>query len=308
MKIKFLLALGCIVLGMNSSKASSVVTDSTASGHNAAVRVMSFNIRFINPNDSLDTSWDSRRESCARVIRFFAPDVVGMQEPREVQKDYFSEMLPEYSRHSINVSDSITEKQTGHGVIYYRNDKYTLLDSGYFWLSETPDVPSAPWNSTDRHYRVAVWVHLLDNETNTDFYTATTHFPYKKDPVDTEVRAKCAALIVEKMKEKAGEDATVFVTGDMNASPKIEDPEAPGTRSLAPFYEWMLAARNTAILTDDNNSFNGFGRVIPGMKGKILDHIFYRNARPIVFETLDRPDFGLRWNSDHFPIMATFTY
>lgn len=33
-----------------------------------SVKVMSFNIRFNNPNDSLDTSWDRRREPCARMM------------------------------------------------------------------------------------------------------------------------------------------------------------------------------------------------------------------------------------------------
>ncbi len=297
-----------MAFGIAQAAASSIVTDSIASGHCTAAKIMSFNIRFLNPKDTLDTSWDARRESCARVIRLYAPDVVGMQEPRVEQTDYLLDMLPEYSGHSIQVCDTINEKQTGNDVLLYRNDKYTLLESGYFWLSATPGIPSEPWDSTDRHYRVAIWVHLLDKNSGKDFYTLTTHFPYKKEPIDTEVRARCAALIVEKMKEKAGENGTVFVTGDMNASPKINEPEAPGTRSLAPFYEWMLAARDTAILSDDLNSFNGFGRVVPGMKGKILDHIFYRNARPLVFETIDSPDFGLRWNSDHYPIIATFTF
>ena len=45
-----------------------------------SVKVMSFNIRFNNPNDSLDTSWDRRREPCARMMAQYRPDVVGMQD------------------------------------------------------------------------------------------------------------------------------------------------------------------------------------------------------------------------------------
>lgn len=308
MDFKILLILLFAVCGTATVKASPVVADSAATGHRTAARIMSFNIRFNNPADTLDTSWEARRESCARLIRLVGPDVVGIQEPRPVQKDYLCAMLPEYSRHCIEPSDSIPDKHTGNGVILYRTDRYTLLTSGWFWLSETPDVQSQPWDSTDRHYRTAVWVRLLDRESGKDFYALSTHLPYKKAPVDTEVRARCAALIVDRLKAIAGDDATVFVVGDMNASPRLDDPDAPGSRSLAPFRTWMQAARETAVLSDDLSSFNGFGRVVPGMKGKILDHIFYRNARPLVFETLDRPDFGLRWNSDHYPILATFTF
>lgn len=38
-----------------------------------SVKVMSFNIRFNNPNDSLDTSWDRRREPCARMMAQYRP-------------------------------------------------------------------------------------------------------------------------------------------------------------------------------------------------------------------------------------------
>ena len=47
-----------------------------------SVKVMSFNIRFNNPNDSLDTAWDRRREPCARMMAQYRPDVIGIQEPR----------------------------------------------------------------------------------------------------------------------------------------------------------------------------------------------------------------------------------
>lgn len=307
MKIKIVSAL-LLAAAAHTAQASSVVTDSAASGHTAGIAVMSFNIRFNNPLDTIDTAWEARRESCARLIRLTGPDVVGIQEPREIQKEYLMQMLPEYASHTIAPSDTLPEKHTGHGLLLYRKDRYDLLDRGFFWLSATPCRQSQPWDSTDRHYRVAIWVHLRDRDSGKDFFALTTHFPYKKAPVDTEVRARCAALIVERMKETAGPDATIFITGDMNASPVAGVPDAPGSRSLAPFFDWMKSARDTSVLTDDLSSFNGFGRVAPGTKGKILDHIFYRNARPLVFTTLDKPDFGVRWNSDHFPILTTFTY
>ena len=187
----------------------------------------------------------------------------------------------------------------------YLRDKYSVERSGHFWLSATPEVPSQPWNSTDRHYRAALWLQLKDKKSRKDFYIVTTHLPYKKDPVDTEVRARCASLINNQMKTIAGRDATVFVTGDMNAS---YNPDDPRRESLTPFYRWFASAREDAAGTDDHSSFNGFGRVSPLVRGKNLDHIFYRNARPLVFETVDKPVYGVRWISDHYPIICTFTY
>ena len=258
-----------------------------------SVKVMSFNIRFNNPNDSLDTSWDRRREPCTRMMAQYRPDVVGMQEPRNEMWQQIFDMLPDYGYYRIEMNDTLSDSRTGGVLLLYLRDKYSV------------EVPSQPWNSTDRHYRAALWLQLKDKKSRKDFYIVTTHLPYKKDPVDTEVRARCASLINNQMKTIAGGDAAVFVTGDMNASYNSGDPRR---ESLTPFYRWFASAREDAVKTDDYSSFNGFGRVSPLVRGKNLDHIFYRNACPLVFETIDKPVYGVRWISDHYPIICTFTY
>lgn len=270
-----------------------------------SIKVMSFNIRFNNPKDTLDTAWDHRREPCARMMAQYRPDVVGMQEPRNEMWQQILNMLPDYGHYRITANDTLPDSHTGGILLLYLQEKYVPVQSGHFWLSETPEVPSQPWNSTDRHYRAALWLQLKDKKSKKDFYIVTTHLPYKKAPVDTEVRARCAALINSKMKKIAGKDATIFVTGDMNAS---YNPDDPRRESLTPFYSWFASAREDAPQTDNHSSFNGFGRVSPLVRGKNLDHIFYRNARPIVFETIDQPVYGVRWISDHYPIICTFTY
>ena len=242
-----------------------------------SVKVMSFNIRFNNPNDSLDTAWDRRREPCARMIAQYRPDVIGMQEPRNEMWQQIFAMLPDYGYYRIEMNDTLPDSRTGGVLLLYLREKYSVIRSGHFWLSATPEAPSQPWDSTDRHYRA----------------------------VDTEVRARCAALINNRMKTIAGEEATVFLTGDMNAS---YNPYDPRRESLAPFYRWFASAREDASKTDDHSSFNGFGRVSPLVRNKNLDHIFYRNACPLVFETIDKPVYGVRWISDHYPIICTFTY
>ena len=307
MRIKhFILGLMAFIVGALHAMADKVVNNTD--GRDATVRVMSFNIRFNNPLDTLDTSWDARRGPCGVMLNQYHPDVVGIQEPREDMRQEIYEMMPDYDHYCVEPSDTLPANHTGRVVLLYLRDRYELLDSGHFWLSATPYCQSVPWNSTDTHYRVAIWIHLRDKSTGKDFYAVSTHFPYKKAPVDTEVRAKCSALITSRMKEIGGDDSTIFVFGDLNATPVLTDPQAPGSISLAPLYEWMESARDKSIVSDDNSSFNGFGRVASGTKGKNLDHIFYRNATPIVFETIDRPVYGVRWISDHYPIMATFTY
>ncbi len=267
------------------------------------VRVMSFNIRFETPKDTGEQAWPNRRLPIRRMFDEIRPDVIGMQEPRLAMLDSVYSLLPDFRHFKIEADDNITDPQTGNILIFYRPDRFEALDSGYFWLSATPEVPSLSWNTTDTHFRTALWMRLRDLRNGKTFIFCTTHFPYKKAPVDTEVRAKCAALIVEKMRELAGPDGTVFVTGDMNASYAPEDPRRD---SLTPYFENMLSARDEAIFTNPRSSFNGFGRVAPEIRGKNLDHIFYLQARPLLFETIDYPGYGVPWISDHYPILCHF--
>lgn len=294
--------LGICVLGFLCGIVGGCHTNTAAAD---SIKVMSFNIRFNNPNDSLDTAWEQRREPCGRMMAQYHPDVVGMQEPRNVMWQQIFDMLPEYAYFRVEPNDTLPASQIGDLLLLYLRNKYVALRSGHFWLSATPEIPSRPWNSTDTHYRGALWLQLKEKKNGKEFYIVTTHLPYKGDPVDTEVRARCAELINNRMKTIAGEDAVIFLTGDMNASYRTDDARR---ESLTPFYSWFASAREDAPKTDNHSSFNGFGRVAPHVRDRNIDHIFYRNARPLEFETIDKPIYGVRWISDHYPIICTFTY
>ena len=268
------------------------------------LKVMSFNIRYSNTIDTGDNAWDARREPCMALIRDVKPDVIGFQEPRADQHDELSAELNEYAAVSVPQGDGITWAQTGYTMVMYLKSKYTLLDSGYYWLSATPEVPSRPWNASDTQYRTAVWVHLKDNASQKEFLFFTTHMPYKTDATDNEARLNACRLNVEKMKEKAGRHMPVFITGDMNASYASND----GRRDcLEPYYEWMWSARDTAPDTDSEYSYNNFGLTAPGTTWNI-DHIFYRRVTPLQFRTITSPDYGVAYVSDHYPIVLTVEF
>lgn len=273
------------------------------------LRVMSSNIRFNSEKDLGDTSWDARKEPYVAMIRDVRPDVIGMQEPRDPQCSDLERMLPEYERFRVLPNDQITRKEAASGMILWLRDKFSLLDSGYFWLGPTPDKPCIPWDATDRyHYRMAIWVKLMDNASRKVFYFCSTHLPY--DPTNRvdcfdengdlirniEERTKCAELIVERMRHVTGIDATVFVVGDMNCSDDADNPTYP---SIIPFLEWMQSARDEAPETDTEGTFNGFGK----SRGHRIDHIFFRGATPLRYRTVTSPDYGVKYVSDHYPIM-----
>ena len=55
------------------------------------------------------------------------------------------EALPGYDYIGVGRDDG---KEKGeHSAIFYRTDKFDVIEKGDFWLSETPDVPSKGWDA-----------------------------------------------------------------------------------------------------------------------------------------------------------------
>ncbi len=275
-----------------------------AMGQTADLRVMSFNIRFDNPKDTADNAWSARRLPCARMIGEVNPDIIGMQEPRGSQYEDIISLLPAYEYLRIPLSDKVTEKNSGRIMVFFRKGMFRMKKWGYFWLTRDYERPGVSFETTDKNnIRAAIWVRLQDLKTGKDFYFLTTHLPYKKEEADNTARVKCARLIVDRLKDIAGEKATVFVTGDMNASWELR---APRRKSLVPFYEWMYSAREMSEETDSRSSFNGWKPTGDRSWPNNLDHIFYRNATPVRFATHDEPSYGVTYVSDHYPIICDF--
>lgn len=281
------------------------------------LKVMSSNIRFDSEKDQGETSWDARQQPYANMVHDVKPDVIGIQEARGGQPEDLKHLLPEYDQFRVSPNKRIKHKQVADGMILWLKERFKRLDSGYFWLGPTPNKPCLPWDATDKyHYRMALWVKLLDNISGKEIYFFSTHLPYdpgnRPDCFDAdgkrirniEQRTKCAELIVSKIQQIAGKQATVFLVGDMNCSYDKNDPTRP---SLVPFYRWMKSGREKAPLTDTEYSYNGFGQS-PARDSWHIDHIFFRKAKPAQFRTVTDTGYGVTYISDHYPIVCTFTF
>jgi len=80
-----------------------------------------------------------------------------------------------------------------------------MLDHGYFWLSDTPNVCSNTWGGC---YRICTWVKFVDP----DLFLFNTHLDERSDPAP---RLKSISLILTKIKEIAA-GFPVVLTGDFN--------------------------------------------------------------------------------------------
>lgn len=177
------------------------------------VRWATFNIRYDNPGDSLN-NWKYRKDRVCRFINDQRLDVVGMQEVLNNQFEDLKAGLPGYAGIGVGRDDG---KAAGeYAAIFYRKDKYDVLDSNTFWLSEHPDsVGKMGWDAVC--VRIATWAKLKDKATGKVFMAVNTHF----DHVGTEARRQSALLIIKKIKEIVGEQPAV-VTGDFNVNDQSE--------------------------------------------------------------------------------------
>lgn len=292
-KLKYLLCgITMCALACSSSKDDG----GDDSGSSNSLKVMSFNVRCVTASDTGDKAWDVRKGPCVKMVTSVKPDVIGMQEPRTVQRTYLKDNLPDYEM--LETPGTGTSKG-GNSVLLYRKSRFTKLDWGYYFLSETPDVPSVSWEAEQWH--TTVWAHLKEVGTDKEFWIFTTHMPAYA--ANKSAREKSAKLNVAKMKELAGEKATLFIVGDMNCSYATDD---DSREALTPYYQWMSAGRAIAP-AGDAISFNNYGSGTATPK-RNLDHIFHRNTKMAVsFRTLT-DNYGVTYVSDHYPILLTVLF
>ena len=176
------------------------------------INVASYNLRYNTPNDGVN-AWPNRKENVKGLIRFHEFDIFGVQEALIGQLKDVAE-LTEYTFYGKGRDDG---KEGGeHSAIFYKKDRFKALQSGDFWLSETPDKPGKGWDATCCN-RIASWVKFQDLLSKKEFYFFNVHFDHQ----GVEARRQSGHLMVKKISEIAGK-SSVILTGDFNSTPETE--------------------------------------------------------------------------------------
>ena len=161
------------------------------------LRVMTFNIRYDNPDDG-DNVWINRRDEVVSMINFYDADIVGTQEVLKNQKSYLDEHLRDFTSVGVGREDGIDKGE--FSVIFFREDRFELLGSETFWLSETPE-------------RICTWAKLKDKLTGKEVFIFNTHYDHRGQ----QARIKSSALLISKIKSLA-DGLPVILTGDFNVT------------------------------------------------------------------------------------------
>jgi endonuclease/exonuclease/phosphatase family metal-dependent hydrolase len=256
-----------------------------------AIDVMTFNIRFDNPRDSVN-AWPNRAAMVAGFINDQIPDLLGMQEVLWHQYEYLDSSLAGYGSVAAGRDDGI---QGGEACpVFYRLGRFDILASGTFWLSSTPDVPgSVGWGAALT--RIATWVRLYDKTVSDTLLYMNTHF----DHISDSARVMSSGVLLARVRELAG-DNEFIITGDFNARPE--------SLAMSRMTEAGFAVDSYTISetppAGESYTFNGW-KSDPG-EGRI-DYIFVRNGMKVSSHATRRViDDGV-FISDHWPVTARVT-
>ena len=266
------------------SMAPPVLAAENASSFN----VISFNIRYNNQGDG-EHAWPNRKENVASVIRFHQADIVGMQEALRGQIDDLQALLPEFTWIGVGRDDGANQGE--FSPVFYRRDRFAVVDNGTFWLSETPEVvASRSWDAAIT--RIANWVIMEDKTSQQRFLLLNTHFDHRGE----QARTKSAQLVVDRVEQLAG-PLPAIISGDFNAPPAT-DAYRTITASFSDSYHKSRAAPH-----GPEGTFGGF---VVGASPNVnrIDYVF-------VDEFIEVLRYGVltdQWNgsypSDHLPVMV----
>ena len=260
----------------------------TACGSATSLSVMTFNMRYDNPEDG-QNNWRFRRERIAGVIKAQEVDVLGTQELLSNQFNDLSGLLTGYQGVGVGRLDGAESGE--YCAVFFRKDRFTLLDSGTFWLSETPEVVgSLGWDGACE--RIATWVVLRDRD-GRELFFIDTHL----DHVGQVARDEGVSLLMKRIETLSG-GRPVILTGDFNSE--------PGSSVGAHVQKDGVLRDAKAIAAQRSGtdwSFSDFGQ-IPEAERPLLDYIFVSgDIEAVRYEVL--PDtFDGGYVSDHAPVMA----
>ncbi len=246
---------------------------------------MTLNVRFASRDDGANL-WEKRRDQLVAAIREKSPDLLGTQELLHLQGEFIAARLPEYTWFGLGRRGDRTDEHMG---VFFRKDRLRALETGNFWLSETPEAAgSSSWNMSLP--RMVTWGLFEFADTGRRLYFFNTHFPHRGTE-DAAARLACARVLAERL-ARLPKDVPVILTGDFNTDAGTE-PYRLLTSTLTD--AWTAAERRTG----PEKTFHGF-RGVPSL-GRI-DWVLYRGPfRALAAETIDRNEGG-RYPSDHFPI------
>lgn len=282
--------------GSNEGTTTIYVTCPTPAPSN--LTLMSFNIRE-------GSNWTSRRGPIVSMINGESPDIIGLQEVKDL--DVFD--LAEQGKHPWNYLKDNLSAYTGyrngsyHNAILYKTSTVELSNTGIFFLRDDYNTSGTSW---DGYERTALYATVREKATGKYFFYITTHFPMNDS---NDGWNKSTTLLKNRIDALNTNNYPVILMGDFNC--------VIGNACWDDIKTWMKNTRysaDTIVSTDNQNlyTYNAFGDSSKA-RNKV-DHIWVSKSGINVDSYVTLTDAirsyggyttnGETFLSDHYPIIA----
>lgn len=251
------------------------------------MNIATYNIRFDNPND-IGNLWKARAPHLINLIKFHQMDIIGTQEGMYHQLEEIKNGL---GYPYVGVGRDKGGKEGEFSAVFYNPEKLKVLDQSTFWLSETPENPSKGWDAALN--RVCTWVKF-ENKEGKKFYVFNVHY----DHIGQKAREESSKLVIRKIKEINKENLPVVFIGDFNVMP--DNPAYRTVLDNSDLKDSRLISKTPSI--GNQGTFNGFNW--EKLPEGIIDHIFVSPNITVIRHGILTDNYGLKYPSDHFPVMV----
>ncbi len=259
------------------------------------IRVMTYNIRLDTSRDG-QNAWPHRSSAVVRlIVDRCRPDLLGLQEALPHQLEEVARGTPDLDWVGVARDDG---RRLGEFTpVFYRRDRFALLESETFWLSETPEVPgSRSWDA--QLNRIATWARLRDRQSGCSFCLVNTHLEYNGLRARTE-----GARLLRSRLPQIGAGAPLLLTGDFNCREGSEPyrlltDDTPGE----PF---LFDARYRALHPHAGptaSTITNFATL--GEPESRIDYLFVTKDVQVLSHRIVEDRFGPHYPSDHLPVLA----
>jgi endonuclease/exonuclease/phosphatase family metal-dependent hydrolase len=256
------------------------------------IKVMTLNIRIDTPYDSINT-WLNRAEMVCDFLKDEKPDLLGMQEVLLHQYEALDSALEDYM--SIGVGRRDGAKSGEMNPIFFRKDRFDLVRTITFWLSETPDIPgSQAWGANLP--RIVTWAELVERNSSEHLFFFNTHFAHDSDSA----RIMSSKMLLNKV-DTIASGFPFIITGDFNMLPTSR-----GYAILTGPAESVPLLQDSYEISEKRPygpeyTFNSFSDM--GGSGRI-DYIFVKEGMEVLdHRTTIKKERGV-YISDHWPVEA----
>lgn len=251
---------------------------------------MTYNIRLDVASDG-ENAWPVRKDFFTSQIQFYEPDIMGIQEAMPNQVIDIEKSLLQYNQVGLGREGKGKGESSN---IFYKKEKFNVIETNTFWLSDTPDLISRGWDAAC--HRVCTFA--LFNEINKDrkFWVFNTHL----DHIGEQARAKGLELILSKIDQFNVNNYPVVLMGDFNLE--------PNDKTILEVKKQMHDTREVTLSKPFGpvGTFNNFEFNTPVTKR--IDYIFISKKSKLEVKKYgvlsDSKD--LKYPSDHFPVYVEF--